>query len=176
MCPCVDLTCPVSYFPCCFTASNTPTVSKIFPSGLFLPKTGNTIKGWPQCWWSNVCKTSKTTSHMDSDKRIISVGGASTVSHNLKKKLQDCIFFSSQQRWFTFISTWAKNPVAGLRSLAFPFSCNLNHNFDKIEWNTSTCLMSTSRNTVWPNLSVFATTPTRSGCTLLQTTTAGHFE
>lgn len=35
---CLCLTCPVSYLPCCFSASNTPTVSKIFPSGLFLPQ------------------------------------------------------------------------------------------------------------------------------------------
>ncbi len=33
-----SLTCPVSYFPCCFRASNTPTGSSIFPSGLFLPR------------------------------------------------------------------------------------------------------------------------------------------
>lgn len=32
------LTCPVSYLPCCFTASNTPTASSTFPSGLLLPK------------------------------------------------------------------------------------------------------------------------------------------
>ena len=46
---CVYLTCPVSYLPCCFRASNTPTVSKIFPSGLFLPNTGNTITHWTLC-------------------------------------------------------------------------------------------------------------------------------
>lgn len=39
-------TCPVSYLPCCFRASNTPTVSKIFPSGLFLPNRGNVNKNW----------------------------------------------------------------------------------------------------------------------------------
>ena len=35
----LSLTCPVSYLPCCFGASNTPTVSRTFPSGLFLPNT-----------------------------------------------------------------------------------------------------------------------------------------
>lgn len=35
-CPPKPLTWPVSYFPCCFGASNTPTVSSTLPSGRFL--------------------------------------------------------------------------------------------------------------------------------------------
>lgn len=105
------LTCPVSYFPCCFTASNTPTVSNIFPSGLFLPKTGNTIKDWPQCVQSDVCKTSKTRLHMDSDKHI----RVDSWSHSLKKH-----FFSSAAKMIYIHLDASENPAIGLRSLAFP--------------------------------------------------------
>lgn len=107
------LTCPVSYFPCCFTVSNTPTVSKIFPSGLFLPKTGNTIKDWPQCVQSNVCKTSKTRLHMDSDKHIIRVN---SWSHSLKKK--NFFFIPAKMIYIHF--DVSENPAGGLRSLDFP--------------------------------------------------------
>lgn len=64
----VCLTCPVSYFPCCFTASNTPTVSKIFPSGLFLPESRSINHNTPK---NSSCRWRRQQKHAGGDQNTL---------------------------------------------------------------------------------------------------------
>lgn len=95
------LTCPVSYFPCCFGASNTPTVSNTFPSGLFSTNKMNEQTAHP-----HKTQTNKTTTTLTSEQ---------------KQRQNDflCLLVWSWER----IGLWHVGIPSGLSKIAFLEIC-----------------------------------------------------